>query len=334
MRNDFMNCRLSIPNAALVLVVAFVFAPCCNVTVAAQQKASPAKPKITIDADRSAVQIADPFNIVIQVVTNDGTSVRFPTVPIQLGAFEVIDHHDLLSVPSETNNGTNQSTRRLTLETLETGKLQIPPIEVVVRTEGKPSLRVATEPLAIEVATVLKPTSDPAKFADIHDVIDVPEPETWSYSWMLWWVGGGIGLSALIAGVLLIFRRRPNWTTPANWAIGEISGLTSNSSHPLTSLEHVVRTYIEEEFHVPATSYSPVELQHAVLQLGASQNTSQQLVDFLTKAEQTKYAGMDVSDSQFISSKESTLQVIKALDSISEDNDLRNGLATTKAEVA
>ena len=77
-----------------------------------------------------------------------------------------------------------------------------------------------------------------------------------------------------------------------------------------------------------------MELQHAVLQLGASQNTSQQLVDFLTKAEQTKYAGMDVSDSQFIRSKESILQVIKALDNISEDNDLRNSLATTNVEVA
>jgi len=136
----------------------------------------------------------------------------------------------------------------------------------------------------------------------------------------------------LIAAALFVFRRRKNWTTPAAWAFDEISSLTPNSSQPLTSLERIVRTYIEKEFHFPATSYSPIELQQAILQHGASQNTSQQLVDFFTKCEQAKYAGMDVPGSQFTNAKESILQIIKALDSIPEENALDNNVATTNVE--
>ena len=333
MRNDCMNHRLALRVTGVLLVVAFVFAFCSSFTLAAQQEDGLSKPEISIRADRSSVQIADPFEVVIQVTASENASVRFSTVPPQHGPFEVIDHRDLLGVPSEANNGTANWTRRLTLETLETGELQVPSIEVMVRNEGKPPLRVATEPLSIEVASVLEPASDPAKFADIHDLIDVPEPKAWSYGWIVWLAGGGIGLAALIAGAVFIFRGRTNWTTPADWAAGEVSSLISNSAQSFSRLEHIVRTYIEQEFHIPATSYSPQELQQAVLERGASQDMSQRLVDFLTKAEQAKYAGLNVSDSQFTSAKESVLQVIKGLDNIPEDNGLGSNAVITDAEV-
>ena len=333
MLNDLMNHRLALRIAGVVLVFAFVFAYCSSFTLAIQPKDGLSKPEITIRAERNSVQIADPFDIVIQVTASDNAAVRFPTLPPQLGPFEVIDHHDLMGVPSEANKGTANWSRRLTLETLETGDLKIPSIEVVVRNEGKPLMRVATEPLSIEVASVLEPASDPAKFADIHDLIDVPEPKAWSYGWIVWLAGGGIGLAALVAGAVFVFRGRTNWTTPANWAVSEISGLTSNSPQSFSRLENIARTYIEEEFHIPATSYSPQELQQAVIQRGASQGISQHLVDFLTKAEQTKYAGLNVSDSQFTSAKESILQVIEGLDNIPEDKSLGSNAGTINAEV-
>jgi len=158
MRNDFMTHQFAAQTARLALVFAFAFVFFSSVTIAAQQQNGLSKPEISIHADRNSVQIADPFDVVIQVVTNDGASVRFPTVPPQLGRFEVIDHRNLLAVPSEANNGTNKSTQRLTLETLETGNLTIPSIEVVVRSEGKPPLRLATEPtknLALRLALMV-----------------------------------------------------------------------------------------------------------------------------------------------------------------------------------
>jgi len=333
MRNNFINNQSAAQTVGLVLLFAFAFVFSNRIAFAAQQEDDLSKPKISIHTDRSSVQIADPFEVVIQVLANDQASVKFPTMPQQLGVFDVIDHRDLLRIPSKTNSGMNKWTRRLTLETLETGELQIPSISFAVRTEGKPPLQVATDPLVIEVASVLEPTADPAEFADIHDLIDVPEPKTWSYTWILWSAGGGLGLAALIAGAVFVFRGRTNWTTPADWAVGEISGLTSDSNQAFGQLEHIVRTFIEEEFHVPATSYSPLELQRTISQRGASQSTSQQLADFLTKAEQAKYAGLDVPDTQFNSAKESTLQIIKSLDSIPEDTSLRNNVTTTNAEV-
>ena len=334
MRNDFMNYQFTAQAAGIALAIAFAFGVCNKITIAAQQEDGLSEPQISIRTDRDSVQIADPFEVVIQVVANDRASVKFPTVPPQLGVFEVIDHRDQLGIPSEANSGMNKWTRRLTLETLETGKLKIPSMAVAVRTEGKPPLQVATDPLAIEVASVLEPASDPAKFADIHDLIDVPDPKTWSHAWILWLAGGGLGLAALIAGAVFIFRGRTNWTTPADWAVGEISGLTSNSSQAFGQLEHIVRTFIAKEFHVPATSYSPMELQQTISQRGASQNASRQLADFLTKAEQAKYAGLDVPESQFNSAKESVLQIIKSLDSIPEDTSHDNRVVTTDVEVA
>lgn len=333
MRNDFMTHQFAAQTARLALVFAFAFVFFSSVTIAAQQQNGLSKPEISIHADRNSVQIADPFDVVIQVVTNDGASVRFPTVPPQLGRFEVIDHRNLLAVPSEANNGTNKSTQRLTLETLETGNLTIPSIEVVVRSEGKPPLRLATEPLAIKVASVLEPASDPEKFADIRDLIDAPEPRTLPFGWPFWLAVAGLGLIALIAAAVYIFRGRTKWTTPVDWAVSEISDLTSNSPQSFAQLEHIVRTYLEQEIHVPATSYSPLELQHTILQRGANQDAARQLGDFLTKAEQAKYAGLDMSGSQFNAAKESVLQIIRELDSIPVDTSLGNNIVTTNVEV-
>ena len=77
-----------------------------------------------------------------------------------------------------------------------------------------------------------------------------------------------------------------------------------------------------------------MELQQTISQRGASQNASRQLADFLTKAEQAKYAGLDVPESQFNSAKESVLQIIKSLDSIPEDTSHDNRVVTTDVEVA
>lgn len=320
MRKDLVLSKSNFSIVRLALVALCILASCGRVAVAAQQEAATTNPQISIRADRSSVQIADPFDVIVEVTASDGASVQFPTVPPKLGPFEVIDQQDLFGVPSDSGDGTRKWNRRFTLETLETGERQVPPIEVVVRSEGQSPLRLVTQSLVIEVASVLEPASDPTKFADIHDLIDVPEPTDLSLGWIVWATAGGIGLAALAVGAMVVFRGRTKWTTPADWAIGELASLTADSSQSLSRLEQIVRTYIEEEFHIPATSYSPRELQQELMQRGASQNTSQQLGEFLTRAEQAKYAGLDVSDNEYASAKEAVLEMIKSLDGIPENN--------------
>ena len=332
LRRDLMKRKSNFVVAAVVLAVVSAFVFCSTVTLASPQDGS-SNPEVSIRSSRSSVQIADPFEAIVQVTASSGATVQFPTVPPQLGPFVVIDHRDLFGVPNESNDGTSKWTRRLTLETLETGEFQIPAMEVLVRYKDQPLERLVTEPVDIQIASVLEPASDPGKFADIHDLIDVPVPKGSPYGWIVWVAAVGLGLSALVAGALIMFRGRTTWTTPSNWAIGEIFGLASNSAESFSRLEQIVRTYIEEEFHVPATSYSPLELQQRMLQRGASQATAQQLLDFLTKSEQAKYAGLDVSDSEFINAKESVLETIKGLDSIPHDAILEREVVSASAEV-
>ena len=337
MREEFMLHKKILRTARFAIVVISVVTFWSHVAMASMQenaKPKSSKPQISIRADRTSVQIADPLEVIIKATASNEASVQFPAVPQQLGPFEVIDHRDLLGVPSESNDGTSTWTRRITVETLETGKLQIPPIEVVVRTPDQPPLRLVNAPLSIDVASVLEPASDPAKFADIQDLIDVPEPTGGSYQWIVWAAAGGIGLAALAAGALFVFRGRTNWTTPADWAIAEIADLNPNSSQSFARLEQIVRTYIEEEFHVPATSYSPRELQKELVQIGASENNSLRLGEFLAKAEQTKYAGLTVSDTEYASAKATVLDVVGSLNRIPENNGNKNNTDASSMEVA
>lgn len=273
-------------------------------------------PRIEVIADRDSVQILDPFEVELKVTASENASVQFPVVAERLGPFEVLDHRDILGVPVEGEPGTRQWTRRLTLETIETGLLDVPAIEVFLR-EAAP-IRLATKPLSIKVSTVLEAASDPAKFNDIRDVIDVAEPQGSNGS-TFYWIGlvaaGGLALSA-IAGAVFVFVRRQQWTTPAGWANGEIENLAPESSSALGELERILRTFVETEFGFPATALTAEQLRQNLTSAGACVDCVSEIETFLSKANECKFAGLNVSTEAVTDAKSAVRTIIEQLDAI------------------
>ena len=259
----------------LILPVAF-----CGEVVAQE---TPALPRIEISADRDSVQILDPFEVTLIVTAGEKANVQLPIVVERFGPFEVLDHRDILGVPVDGEPGIRRWVRSLTLETMKTGSLDVPAIEVFVResesaalgtSKAKP-IRLVTKPLSIKVATVLEAASDPAKFNDIRGVIDVAEPQESDDS-SLYWIGlvaaGGLGLSAFAAMAFVLVRRQ-RWTTPAEWAQGEIANL-ADSSNAMEELDRILRRFIESEFEFPATTLSWEPLRLNLVKSGASDDLS------------------------------------------------------------
>ena len=81
--------------------------------------------KLTANADRKQIQIADPFEFQIKLTAPFDTKVVFPGVGEQIGSFDVMGVQDQFGVLIDGVDKQRSWTRTLTLETIISGKLQI-----------------------------------------------------------------------------------------------------------------------------------------------------------------------------------------------------------------
>ncbi len=143
-------------------------------------------------ASTDSVQVAEPFTLDVTVTAPVGAKVTFPAIADKIGDFDVRDSQDVFDVPADD---ARTWTRHLTLESITTGDLQIPPIDVQVNEGGKATL-VPSQPVTIRVASVLEDRSDPTKYRDIQSVVDVDVPVVRSNTWVWWTLGGAAGVTS------------------------------------------------------------------------------------------------------------------------------------------
>ncbi|MCA9134232.1 MAG: hypothetical protein KDA45_13785, partial [Planctomycetales bacterium] len=213
------------------LVVAVVCTVVCSGwSASATASSSPsesttgAEARLNASLSADSVQVAQPFDLELQVTAPAGAKVVFPAASGQLGEFQVLDHQDVFDIPLDIR-GYRSWTRRYTLESIFSGELTIPALEVlVVGPGGRQTLRSTALPL--RVASVLEGQSDPTKFRDIQSVVDVAVPPTespnWSQKKFLGWALLGGGALLAIAAVALVARKR-RYLTPRDWALQQLA---------------------------------------------------------------------------------------------------------------
>ncbi|MCA9170134.1 MAG: hypothetical protein KDB23_20800, partial [Planctomycetales bacterium] len=167
-RSSFFSCSVFQVQAGVACLVAVLLS---TSSVSAQDASAGTKTRVDVSASKSNVQVAEPFAVELTVVAPEGTQVTLPPVAAQLGEFDVVDHHDIADVP--VAGGQRIWTRRLTLESIVTGKWEVPVMDIQTRT-GSTAQIVRSEPIPIHVASVLEGRADPSKFRDIHSVVDLP----------------------------------------------------------------------------------------------------------------------------------------------------------------
>lgn len=285
----------------------------------------------TIEVATSAtkVQVAEPFTVEWTVSASADAKVAFPTIAKQFGEFDVDDSTDLFDIPSADSANARTWTRRLTLESIVTGELTIPELEVQVTDKSGQQVLKST-PLTINVTSVLEERGDPTKFRDIQSVVDVDLPESRSNAWFWWTVGGVTGLSLLaIMAVAVLHRRR--WVTPKAWAfeeLGELETAVETSSESSESaalkLSDILRTYLLLEFGIEDSGYTPDELLLAIDSINSiGSEASDRLGELFSLADQAKFAGLSISPMEFESAMSDARKLVAQIAEINETRSRR-----------
>src|SRR5882757_10013119 len=215
--------------------------------------------KVTARIDKGTARVAEPIQLVLEVEAPRGARIEMPAKVNRQGDFEVRRSEQSNDIPSATGAEKRAWILRATLESIKTGELSIPPLEVHYTADLTSSTfkTLSTAPIQVRITSVLENRADPTRFRDIKQTVDVPVPETASRRWIAWTCGG---ITAAIAGLLLIaaiVRRRQRGPSPAAWALESIKELEQlNVSQTgaevlFNEVVEVVREFFELEFDVP-----------------------------------------------------------------------------------
>ena len=274
--------------------------------------------EIELDAkvSRSKIQIADPIELEIRVLAPAGSKVSFPPTTETLGRFEVLSSDEKSDVPaSDRDENRRLWMRSLALETFETGQLEIPAIEVIVKEPGQAEQILRTQPIAINVASVIEPAADLTKFKDIADVHDVEVPVSSSFHWA--WIASSVaGLAIGFSGVVFFLTRRKNATASAkDWALRKL-----NDARELIEAETIVRQFVEEKFEFPATSLPAAQVLAELQTRDVDDSLLQNVQELLRTSERSKFGGLDLPDSEANRLLDLATRIVETLDEAGEQS--------------
>ncbi len=271
------------------------------IDVSAAEVSSPAA-FVSAETSAKSVQVAQPFTVDVTVQAAKGSRVTFPEGQTQLGDFDVISFKDRFDVPSDDDANVRTWTRRWTLDSITSGELQIPPLEVQVQAENdaasSQTQRLTTAPITIRVISVLEDRSDPTKFRDIQSVVDVGVPEVESNRPVAWSIGGT--LVCLCAGAALALSRRRRWIKPKDWAMDELDQLvTMVDSHSIDcqtyaqKLSQIVRSYLMLELDIDDVGRTPEEWVQQIVQTPSiTADDANQLSELFALTDRVRFAGL------------------------------------------
>lgn len=256
--------------------------------------------KTSVEVSRESVQVAEPFNAEICLVAPKGTVVTFPDVGPMWGSFDVLDYQDRFAIPASDGSAERTWTRSYTLETIETGELELPALELQIASRGSDERWVErTEPQSIRVLSVLENQADPLQFRDIKGPIELPISESEDAGPLNGWVLAMGGL--LVLGfVALVLARRRQWSSPREWAQCEIQALRDSSElrandtkFCVDRLDEILRSYLEWQFSIPAIQMTGSEIFDALQQEcpDSMESDLQELLSWFQASEQAKFAG-------------------------------------------
>lgn len=259
--------------------------------------------EMSIGVDKTQAQIADPILLRIQVEAPAGTSITFPVVTDRIGPLSVVDSDTIGDLPLEGAAARRRWTRTIELESLQSGDVRIPPLEVLYRlpesiadaaTARDGSLQ--SEPISIEIISVLEDGDMPTQYRDIKDTAELPLAEHTRSNQSWWLIGATFVLLVAIASACWL--RRGKKLRPARWALEEIDQIESgfreqtvDVASVYSQLSFVLRRYLQVEMAFPATSLSSEELLAQLSNSGCPDAAWQRLQRFVTESDEMKYSG-------------------------------------------
>ena len=154
--------------------------------------------------DKSTITIAETINLELEAAIEPGYELQMPKVDRVLENFGIVDWDNPGNKLDENNNIV--STYRYRLEPFLSGSYAIPAFTFEfsdVNGVEEKKYELTTEPIDIEVTSLLGDQRSELVIADIEDVVEMPKAT--SYLW-LWVIGSAILITAV--GLWLYLRRK------------------------------------------------------------------------------------------------------------------------------
>lgn len=229
--------------------------------------------EVEVAVGQHAVQVAQPIAVQIVVRAAAGTVIEFPQMQDRWGDWEVLSWQDQPDVPDASETGLRLWTRRMLLESLTSGSVALPEmqIEAVLPSGVRESL--STESQTIQVISQLQERDSPSQFRDIQGSVQATSPEKQAWVWLPWIAiaMGALGLLSYVA--VRIFRRRQK-VSPAQWALSELEVLKNSlpeisvqgagSKGNYQRIGDVLQTYFQARTGLCAQQMTVQELRQAL----------------------------------------------------------------------
>ena len=254
---------------------------------------------VTATPSQTSLQVAEPFWLEFTLAAPAGAKVTFPSMGERLGEFDILDKQDRFDIPGTGAEDQRTWTRRLQLESIVTGELEVPPIEIQV-TDANTSQVIRSQPVPVRIVSVMEERGDPTQFRDIQSVVDVAVPANPSRAWIGWTLAGFAALALAIAAAVVVTRRK-QWLTPSQWAIQQLNELecaspNQESGAAASQLAAVMRNFLQLEFSLPEPGRTAEELLQVVqAKKFVDAATLEQVQNIFALADEAKFAGLSVS---------------------------------------
>ena len=255
---------------------------------------------VHVRVDKSKLTIADTLLLELEAVVEPGYEVKMPKVDKGLDKFGIVDWNNLGNRLDENNNVA--STHRYRLEPFLSGKYEIPVFTFefydVNSVEDK-KYELSSEPVEVEVTSLLGEQRGELVIEDIEDVVEMPQEAA------LWWIWLLIFffIAAAAGGWILLRRKRAakliGIFKPAHEiAYERLKALVKNNlvetgriKEFYEQISSILRHYIEHRFDLRApertTEEFLAELQYTDV---LSEPDKESLEEFLNHCDLVKFA--------------------------------------------
>lgn len=262
--------------------------------------------RITTSVDKTTASVAEPIQLKLVFQAPQGSRVEWPALDKKRGPLDLTHVTKSNDVPSATSSSLREWVLQLTLDSIKTGDLAIPPIDIRYAPNAKADFQsIQSSPLQIHISSVLEDRADPSRFRDIKQTVDIPVAPTNSSKWMIWTAGGTTAAVALLL-VAIAAKRRSRGPAPSAWALASIEEIErmaptqADMTSRFNGVVDIVREYLGLEFGFDTLSQTTAEfLTAAADEIDLPTQTTERLKWLASVADEIKFARLDIGTQHF-----------------------------------
>jgi hypothetical protein len=292
---------------------------------------------VHIRLDKDKVTIAETVLLQFEAAIDPKYELQMPQVGAQLQNFGILDWDNLGDKLDENNNVV--STYQYRLEPFLSGNYQLPVFTFEftdANSLAEKKYTLATEPIDIEVTSLLGEDRENLVIADIEDVMDMPKPPSY---WLLWMLSTCVAIAAAVSAWLYLRRRRIRelvriFKSAHEIAYARLKALVKDDPVAAGKIKEfyerisdILRHYIEHRFNLRVPERTTEEfLAELALDDVLGETDKKMLEEFLTHCDLVKFAKHDPTHEQiqrtfdlvreFIEKTKSDEQKIDVTDSV------------------